>query len=100
MCFTKKVNIIDYEKAEKEVLLAIEKGVNYFDNTYLYPDNEECLGRILDENKCWAKTHIRGSLAIWMSLLSFGVVAVGVINVGYAKIAVKGTMIAEQEIVL
>ncbi len=29
MRFSKKGNVIDYEKAEKEVLLAIEKGVNY-----------------------------------------------------------------------
>ena len=29
MRFSRKGNAIDYEKAEKEVLLAIEKGVNY-----------------------------------------------------------------------
>ncbi len=31
MRFTKKGNSIDYEKAQKEVLYAIEKGTNYFD---------------------------------------------------------------------
>ena len=31
MRFSKKGNAIDYKKAEREVLLAIEKGVNYFD---------------------------------------------------------------------
>ena len=31
MRFSRKGNGIDYEKAEKEVLFAIEKGVNYFD---------------------------------------------------------------------
>ena len=52
MRFSKKGNAIDYEKAEKEILLAIEKGVNYFDTAYIYSGSEECLGRILDENKC------------------------------------------------
>ena len=52
MRFSRKGNSIDYEKAEKEILLAIEQGVNYFDTAYIYPGSEECLGRILDENKC------------------------------------------------
>ncbi len=50
MRFSKKGNAIDYEKAEKEVLLAIAEGVNYFDTAYVYPGSEECLGRILGEN--------------------------------------------------
>ena len=37
MRFTKKGSAIDFEKAEREVLLAIEKGVNYFDTAYIYP---------------------------------------------------------------
>lgn len=62
MRFTKKGNAIDYEKAEKEVLLAIEGGVNYFDTAYIYPGSEECLGRILDENKCRGKVYIATKL--------------------------------------
>ena len=52
MRFSRKGNAIDYEKAEREVMLAIGNGVNYFDTAYIYPGSEECLGRILDENKC------------------------------------------------
>lgn len=52
MRFTKNGNTIDYEKANKEVMYAIENGVNYYDTAYIYPGVEECLGRILDENKC------------------------------------------------
>ncbi len=52
MRFTKKGNAIDYEKAEREVLFAIKNGVNYFDTAYVYPGSEECLGRILEANKC------------------------------------------------
>lgn len=62
MRFSKKGNAIDYEKAEKEILLAIEKGVNYFDTAYIYSGSEECLGRILDENKCRDKVYIATKL--------------------------------------
>ena len=62
MRFTKKGSSIDYEKAVREVLLAIEKGVNYFDTAYIYPGSEECLGRILDENKCRDKVYIATKL--------------------------------------
>ena len=62
MRFSRKGNSIDYEKAEKEVLLAIEKGVNYFDTAYVYPGSEECLGRILDTNQCRDKVLIATKL--------------------------------------
>lgn len=62
MRFSKKGNSIDYAKAEREVLLAIEKGVNYFDTAYIYPGSEECLGRILDNNKCRDKVYIATKL--------------------------------------
>ena len=60
--FTKKGNSIDYKKAEKEVLLAIEQGVNYFDTAYIYPGSEECLGRILAENKCRDQVYLATKL--------------------------------------
>ncbi len=62
MRFSRKGNAIDYEKAEREVLLAIEEGVNYFDTAYVYPGSEECLGRILDENHCRDKVNIATKL--------------------------------------
>ena len=62
MRFERKGNAIDYEKAEREVLLAIENGVNYFDTAYIYPGSEECLGRILDENKCRDRVNIATKL--------------------------------------
>lgn len=62
MRFTRKGNAIDYEKAEKEVLLAIQQGVNYFDTAYIYPGSEECLGRILEENKCRDRVFIATKL--------------------------------------
>ena len=62
MRFTRKGSGIDYEKAEREVLLAIEQGVNYFDTAYIYPGSEECLGRILAENHCRDKVYIATKL--------------------------------------
>ena len=62
MRFTRKGSGIDYEKAEKEVLLGIERGINYYDTAYIYPGSEECLGRILDENHCREKVYIATKL--------------------------------------
>ena len=40
------------DKAEREIMQAIRCGVNYFDTAYVYPGNEEALGRILEKNHC------------------------------------------------
>lgn len=47
MRFTKKGPFINQEKAEKELLYAIEHGVNYFDTAYIYPGSEAALGKFL-----------------------------------------------------
>ncbi|MCQ2578019.1 MAG: aldo/keto reductase [Treponema sp.] len=62
MRFSKKGTLIDFEKAEKEVLYAIEKGVNYFDTAYIYPGSEECLGKILAKNRLRDKVYIATKL--------------------------------------
>ncbi|MGN0665455.1 MAG: aldo/keto reductase [Huintestinicola sp.] len=62
MRFTKKGASIDYPKAEKEIMTAIEKGVNYFDTAYIYPGSEECLGRVLAENNVREKVYIATKL--------------------------------------
>ena len=49
MRFSKKGSSIDLDKAEKELKLAIEKGVNYLDTAYIYPGSEVALGQILSE---------------------------------------------------
>lgn len=47
MRFTKKGGSIDREKAEREMLAALQGGVNYFDTAYIYPGSEEILGGFL-----------------------------------------------------
>jgi len=58
MRFTQKLGRIDLEKAEKEIMAAIEGGVNYFDTAYVYPGSEAALGEIL------ARNHVRDSVYI------------------------------------
>ena len=50
MRFSRKGPGIDYDKAEAEILRAIELGINYFDTAYVYPGSEELLGEVLDRN--------------------------------------------------
>ena len=47
MRFPKKDGKIDYGRTEKQVISAIEQGVNYFDTAYMYPNSENVLGKIL-----------------------------------------------------
>ena len=52
MRFTRKGSAIDIDKALKEVKLAIDNGVNYFDTAYTYPGSEAALGEILEKLGC------------------------------------------------
>lgn len=52
MRFTRKGSEIDIDKAEKEVMYAIEHGVNYLDTAYVYSGSEAAVGEILARNKC------------------------------------------------
>jgi len=66
MRFKKKGNSIDLAKAEKEVMAAIEKGVNYFDTAYVYGGSETALGEILKKNKCRDRINIATKLPHYM----------------------------------
>ncbi|MEW9123418.1 MAG: aldo/keto reductase [Thermotaleaceae bacterium] len=37
----------DEKEVEKQIIYAIENGVNYFDTAYIYPNSEAILGRVL-----------------------------------------------------
>ncbi len=62
MRFSRKNGRIDLEKAEREVLEAIESGVNYFDTAYVYPGNEVALGEILHRNQIRDRVYIATKL--------------------------------------
>ena len=45
--FSRKGGGIDQTKAEEELRIAVEHGVNYFDTAYTYSGSEACLGKFL-----------------------------------------------------
>ena len=50
MRFPRKAGAIDRAETEREILRAVEAGVNYFDTAYIYPGSEEVLGEIFHKN--------------------------------------------------
>ena len=58
MRYPKKNGTIDYKRTEKQIMTAIEEGVNYFDTAYLYSGSEETLGKILKNNNARKKVKI------------------------------------------
>ena len=62
MRFQRKMGAIDYEKAERQIMLAIEGGVNYFDTAYIYPGSEVLLGEVLEKNHVRDKVYIATKL--------------------------------------
>ena len=62
MRFQRKKGRIDLEEMEREVLLAIEQGVNYFDTAYIYPGSEAALGQVLEKNGLRSKVRIATKL--------------------------------------
>ena len=62
MRFQRKHGQIDLEEMEKEILLAIEQGVNYFDTAYIYPGSEAALGQVLEKHGLREKVNIATKL--------------------------------------
>ena len=62
MRFTTKAGRIDIDKAEKEILKAVESGVNYFDTAYIYTGSEAVLGEIVERNGLRQKINIATKL--------------------------------------
>lgn len=62
MRFSTKAGRIDISKAEKEILAAVDAGVNYFDTAYLYSGSEAALGEIVERNGLRQKLNIATKL--------------------------------------
>ena len=62
MRFTKRGGAIDQEKANREMALALEMGVNYFDTAYIYPGSEVCLGNFIEAYGCRDRIRIATKL--------------------------------------
>jgi len=62
MRFPRKGSLIDMAETEKELLAAIDAGINYFDTAYIYPGSEAALGEILARNQVREKVCIATKL--------------------------------------
>ena len=62
MRFTRKGGAIDQAKANREMALALERGVNYFDTAYIYPGSEVCLGEFIRAYNCRDRLNIATKL--------------------------------------
>ena len=62
MRFTRKGSGIDMEKAERELMAAIDGGVNYLDTAYIYPGSEAAVGKILEKNAARDRVYIATKL--------------------------------------
>ena len=66
MRFEKKGGRIDLEKAEKEIMEAFNRGVNYYDTAYIYGGSEETIGEIFKRNGIRDKIKIATKLPQYM----------------------------------
>ena len=62
MRFPKNAGIIDMAQTERQILAAIDGGVNYFDTAYIYPGSEAALGEILERNHIRDRVYIATKL--------------------------------------
>ena len=62
MRFPTKAGRIDMAETEREIMTAIEGGVNYFDTAYIYPGSEAALGEILERNQVRDRVYIATKL--------------------------------------
>ena len=62
MRFTRKGGQIDQEKADREMKLALDLGVNYFDTAYIYPGSEVALGNFIAAHGCRDRLNIATKL--------------------------------------
>ncbi|MBO4939306.1 MAG: aldo/keto reductase [Oscillospiraceae bacterium] len=60
--FPQKLGRIDMEETEREILLAVEQGINYFDTAYIYTGSEAALGEILEKNQIRSRVNIATKL--------------------------------------
>ena len=62
MRFTRKGSAIDQEKANRELKLALDSGVNYFDTAYAYSGSEVALGNFIQAYGCRDRLYIATKL--------------------------------------
>lgn len=66
MRFSKSGGKIDLDKAQEELIYAIDHGVNYLDTAYIYPGNEVAVGEILKRTGYRDKVYLATKLPHYM----------------------------------
>lgn len=66
MRLPKKGGGFDMEEAEREIMYALEQGVNYFDTAYIYKGSEEALGKVMAKNHCREQMTVATKLPHYM----------------------------------
>lgn len=66
MRFTKNGNQVDLDKAGRELMAAIDGGVNYLDTAYIYAGNEVALGKILEKYDARSRVYLATKLPQYM----------------------------------
>lgn len=64
--FPKIKGKIDMAETEKQIMQAIEAGINYFDTAYIYGGSEAALGEILEKNHARDKVKIATKLPYYL----------------------------------
>ena len=62
MRFPQTLGKINMKETEKQILAAINGGINYFDTAYVYPGSEAALGEILEKNGLRDRVYIATKL--------------------------------------
>jgi len=62
MRFPQKLGVINMAETGREIMTAIESGINYFDTAYVYPGSESALGEILEKNGVRDRVYIATKL--------------------------------------
>ena len=62
MRFQRNAGSIDMKEAERELMAAIDAGINYFDTAYIYPGSEAAIGEIFTKNNVREKIYIATKL--------------------------------------
>ena len=62
MRFPRSMGRIDMAETEREIVAAVEAGINYFDTAYIYGGGEAALGEILEKNNLRQRVKIATKL--------------------------------------
>ncbi len=62
MRFKKKMGRINMEDAERQIMSAFNKGINYFDTAFIYPGSESAIGEIFEKNNIRDQVYIATKL--------------------------------------